>query len=180
MAIISHRKKYIYIHIEKTAGTAIRHSIERYMEERTYTHEPLRELQTHFDTSEYFVFSSIRNPWDRAASWYRFYVQCELRKPDAMEFGKFLKEHYSPKRPQYDYIVDANGEYAVDDMIRYETLYDDYNRVCSKIGVDLPLKKLNVTKKTGPYQEYYTDSWMIDLIHETNRKDIEHFGYSFE
>ena len=55
---------------------------------------------------------------------------------------------------------------------------DDFDKVCSEIGVNAHLPRLNVSNKK-PYQEYYSKK-SIKLVSEAFHSDIELFGYDFE
>ena len=103
--IISHKLKYVFIHIPKTGGTSIRTLITHHpkmfkpdvaghwhgITEEHYAKFPnvSRELWTHstaeeiknwmtnnnYDWDDYFKFCFIRNPWDRMVSSYEYYMQ---------------------------------------------------------------------------------------------------------
>lgn len=101
--IISHKYKYVYIHIPKTAGTSIRYffrqhskdfsvakigwweDIEDYskfplVEKKLFQHASCVEICDYlidegYNPSEYFKFAFIRNPWDDMVSLYEYYLQ---------------------------------------------------------------------------------------------------------
>ena len=81
MSIISTSKKFIFIHIPKTAGTSIRHILKQH-ENPSYGaefnfHESALDVKRRissdiFDNSYKFAF--IRNPWDRMYSFYKYLI----------------------------------------------------------------------------------------------------------
>lgn len=85
--LISHKHKFVYIAIPKTASSAIRTALGNYSEINSnhYNDEPpyrwhitALDLKKHFienkwNWDEYFKFSTVRNPWDRMVSNYNFF-----------------------------------------------------------------------------------------------------------
>lgn len=110
--VISHRLKYIFFHIPKTAGTSVRQillssnfqvdAIGKWdgMDKAKLKSNPLIdwnlkqhaniaeakkyfEKYTEYNYDEYFKFAFIRNPWDRQVSKYEFYMQKIYYQKDA-------------------------------------------------------------------------------------------------
>ena len=212
--MLSVDKKFIFIHIPKTAGVTIYEILSKYTEARFkppvnrlgWNHENLQQISTalhkdyNVDASSLFKFTFVRNPWDRILSLYHFY-------------NNQTKDHpfYSADKPQVDYIHDnhisfldfckhvANDEeifarkphvkpyidyymlpeYNYDFVGRVETLQQDFNTICDKIGI--PKQKLPHKNKTKHkhYTEYYDDETRA-IVAEKYAKDIEYFEYGFE
>jgi len=73
--------KFIFIHINKTAGTSIHAAMKPHLDERQYgvniypgPHAYACQLQRHFGTQfdNAFTFAFVRNPWARMLSLYSF------------------------------------------------------------------------------------------------------------
>ena len=97
--MISHKHKFIFVHIPKTAGR----SIEKYL----LNFNSMREMQPHHSVTDYikrvknfnsmFKFSFVRNPYERLLSEY-FYMKrmkgcnCEFKdfKIECNTFKKFV------------------------------------------------------------------------------------------
>jgi hypothetical protein len=79
-------------------------------------------------------------------------------------------------RYQKDFIYD-NNELLVDFVGRYESLDNDFNEICSRIGISVSLPKLNVSN-TKPYQSYYSEK-SKELVKEAFEPDIRTFNYEF-
>lgn len=135
--------------------------------------------------NEYFKFAFVRNPWDRAYSWYRnvlrdeFHLQELNIKPD-ISFREFLVNHVEQwaLRPQLDWLVDENGDVAVDFVGRFENLDHDFSVICSKIGIQTtPLPNI-LNSGASRYIEAY-DTETQELIYQRYKAEIELFGYSF-
>ena len=98
--IISRGRRYIFVHIPKTGGTALTLALEaRAMKDdiligdtpkararrgrlkglrtagRLWKHSTLADIQglvTPEETASFFTFALVRNPWDRAVSYYHW------------------------------------------------------------------------------------------------------------
>src|ERR1043165_2326675 len=77
--LVNHRHKFLFVHIPKTAGGAVRefnrkrlaHWYNKGWEEIGGAHDPLtREMANLYP--DYFKFAIFRNPWKLIASGYRF------------------------------------------------------------------------------------------------------------
>lgn len=138
-----------------------------------------------------FKFTFVRNPWDLQVSSYH-HIRRErphLMLPDE-SFEQFLRRKLDADRPwqyhidtsitlQSDYLVDLHGKVLVDYIGRYETLQDDFNSCCDRIG--LPRQTLPHRRKAEDrqrYREYYDDSTRA-LVAEHFARDIELLGYEF-
>ena len=139
-----------------------------------------------------FKFAFVRNPWDLQVSSYH---HLKRERPhllkDITDFATFLKWKLDPERPyqyhidtsielQSDYLIDLHGDNMVDYIGRYETLQEDFDHVCKKIGI--PPKKLPHKRRAtdrGSYHRYYTDN-TIELVNNHFKRDIEMLGFKFE
>jgi len=72
--MINHKKKFIFLHIPKTGGVSIGQTLNQLSD--VYT--PYEGFNIHYDVfdkdlfKDYFVFTFVRNPWDRFYSLYKF------------------------------------------------------------------------------------------------------------
>lgn len=107
--IVSHRLKYIFFHVPKTAGTSIakillnrpfmpdtigkwegmpKHKLKEkpLMDWNLKQHSTVEQARQYFEEhtnynfDEYFKFAFIRNPWDRQVSIYEYYMQSVLNQ----------------------------------------------------------------------------------------------------
>ena len=78
---------------------------------------------------------------------------------------------------QLTFIVDVNDNVRVGDILRFENLSEDWDKLCEKHGWDLELPHTN--KSPGKhYTEYYDDKTR-DMVARRYAKDIEYFNYKF-
>jgi hypothetical protein len=70
---------------------------------------------------------------------------------------------------------------GVDEIIRFENLEEDFNRVLEKAGVKehVPIPHSNVTPGKKPYQEYYTPE-LQRLVERYIGDQLAEFGYTLE
>ena len=94
-------------------------------------------------------------------------------------FDEFIRLKCSiPHSLQKDFIYSDSGEKLVDFVARFETLDEDFDIICKKIGIkSLKLPHLNVSDRDH-YRKYYTQETQ-ELVQEFYKEDIELFGYSF-
>ena len=153
--------------------------------------------------SAYFKFSFVRNPWSRILSEYRYrnyfhhlsfrdFVLNKLPRPG-------WDDQYRHVMPQYDMLHDRQGNLLVDFVGRFETLQQDFDKVCERLGIvdsrlphrnrsdkksrDLKRKIRNFLFMNGENRfqnmaEFYDDETR-EAVTEYYRKDIDTFGYEF-
>ncbi len=198
--MISHKYKFIFVHINKTGGTSIASILRKISKNWAAKVEPWMIGKHHLiekyceyadkkhGFENYFKFTIVRNPWDRLLSNYFFrkynfndeFIQDMSFKEWVVnsKTGDYSFENCLSKRKQLDWIIDMNEEILVDFIGRFENLQQDFNTICDKIGIprqQLPHK--NSTKHKH-YTEYY-DEETKQIIAEKYAKDIEYFGYKF-
>lgn len=206
--MISHKHHCVFVHIPKCGGTSIEDIIwpgkrsvsDLWMGNISRFHNKYQTggLQHLFAIyirhevgrekfEDYFKFTFIRNPWDRAISQYHYMrSRPDLREYIGMAHGDSFKRYLGliQKRvhvqwePQYKFIYDENGELVVDLMGRFENFQRDVRRILSIIGV--AAEKIPHRLKTvhRPYYEYY-DAEAIEMVQSIYRNDITAFGYTF-
>jgi hypothetical protein len=137
----------------------------------------------------YRKFAVVRNPYDRAVSLYHYLSQKtdhhSYEKVSRLSFKGFLlylAERRMTKNPtQLAFIADAHGNPIVDNILRFETLNEDFKALCDDLGMDgqVELPKKNASDHR-PYWEYYKDQTTQDLVKDLFAADFEAFGYSKE
>ena len=133
---------------------------------------------------EFFTFAIERNPWDKAVS--RYYWDSSLQDPDAARarsFSEYLRICPEWKLSNWK-IYTLDGEIAVDRVLRYERLADEFADLWrERIGGAPPQMP---REKTGSRPET-TRSWRAlynsddaERVATVCKNEIEAFGYTFE
>lgn len=155
--------------------------------EKWYNHMPALKIRDNLPEEVwegYFKFCNIRNPWDKTVSWFHF-KHPEIKKNGEDEIVQAFRSWLDGQagrdigRDTSIYFID--GTPVCDDYIRYETLADDYHRICEKLGLrEHPVPKLKTLQrgKAIAYQKYY-DAALRDSIGELYSQEIARFGWSF-
>jgi Sulfotransferase family len=229
--MISTKLRCIFVHIPKTAGQSIEDCFLRYHKigweasgflllrpNECPTKGPPRlahltaqeYVQYNYvsqqEFEQYFKFAVIRDPWTRLLSEFRSAYQLQY------SFRDWLLRHfpvaewndaYRHVMPQSDYLFDEQGKLLVNLLVRFEHLAEDFAKVSSALGVELPsLTRKNrwqkrswnsstnmgetlrwllrilpsmITSKDG--LEAY-DEEMKQFVRDYYRRDFELLGYS--
>jgi hypothetical protein len=132
-----------------------------------------------------YKFSILRNPWDRAISFY-FSPHRGNVIWSREDFVNFVKIKMLPVRSYIHQDVTKIDEQLnggtlnkdIDFLLKFETLASDFKIVCDEIGVDYkPLPTLN--KNPKKHYSYYYDDALKDMIIEKFSDEIEFGGYEF-
>lgn len=200
--IISHQHKFVFVHNPKTAGSSVKHWLfangpSLNLKGAKSQYFPLySDFPDHFKCSQledidflddYHKASTVRNTWDRVVSMWRFQIDKGLTKLSFEEYllqglNAFRNANPNKKRrfprfsmtpPQHVY-THVNGEQWVDEIMRFETLQDDWKELQKAIGIDpSPLPHANKSKTPKP-SEWTQD--LSDIVSEVYAKDISLFG----
>jgi tetratricopeptide (TPR) repeat protein len=198
---ISHRHRCIFIHIPKNAGTSIRDALHLVGGGHRPWHYHAKNLPHIWQ--QYVSFGIIRNPWDRAVSAYHharmpesfWHDQRLIPHPDYRILAdKSFEECLSilcrqPGRlshaswlDQSQWIVDAkspNKTVMVETVLRYETLADDFAKLCDRLSIDCDaLPTLNTSGRSQDYRSQYNEQTKA-MVEQLYAEDIRMFGYTF-
>jgi hypothetical protein len=204
-------KKILFVHIPKCAGVSLAEALEKKIP--IIRHGPHFKCKDLFDADgrlardEFFVFTFVRNPWERLVSTF-FYImkggraEIDARRRDLIlskyqgDFRRFVQDieswinireadsiypdQFIPHfRPQSEFILDNDGFNMIDFIGRVENIEQDFKLLCAALSVDaVKLPKSNRSSH-GRYQKYYDDK-SKDIVAEYYAKDIELFRYQFE
>jgi len=195
--IISLKYNYIFIHVPKTGGNSVTHTLKNNCTGRhdfvstslsmthpqaLTVHRMLNSVEEKFSKS-FFTFCFVRNPWDRIASYYYFVLRTprHYRHNEIVRIGSFEKFVFQCKPPIScsSFCFDNNGNCLVDYIGQCETLQKDFDHICSILSMpshNLPLR--NISNRPSSKELY--NQKMAEHISKIYDEDIERFGYSFE
>ncbi len=201
--MISFQKRFLFVHIPKTAGNSIQSILRDYSEdelvalrgeqdgiERFGLRNPKYKIKKHSTLAEYravlrdeqfrslYKFTCVRNPWDRMVSYY-FTPTQQVGAWDRKEFRKMISKGLSVA----DYLRLDKGEEDpfgnVDYVMRFENLANDFRSVCTTLGIPTAsLPQYNRSNREH-YSKYYNDE-LRELVRKRFASEIERFGYTFD
>ncbi len=155
----------------------------------TYQEIKLLALLSQKQLEDSFIFSTVRNPYDKAVSTFRHHCYRTDGDMGAKGFEKFWStwgfsdstDHgtLSFRREQIDFLRETDGTIVADEILRFETLKKDFEKIRTRFSHASELPKVGFTNHKKSYQEYYTSS-SRKIIEDLFATDIEYFGYSFD
>jgi hypothetical protein len=185
--VICHDRKIIFIHSPKCGGESIEQAVfgrsDAFYNGDPYEGSPEKhwgckqyiEHYGHKIFNDYFVFSFVRNPWDRAVSRI-MYRNKRYGRPMDISF-QLLKQECCINEACYEDLM-LDQKCMANFIGRFENLQQDFDTICDKIRISqqkLPHKNKTEHKH---YTEYYDDETR-QIVAERYAKDIEYFGYKF-
>lgn len=211
--IISPQRRYVFVHIPKTGGTAMALALEARAASddiligdtpkararagrlkglnapgRLWKHSTLADIDGLVDPGQMFVFTLVRNPWDRLVSYYHWLQTQSFDHPavvraKALDFSGFLNHpgtgaslraaHYA------SYVTDRLGQEQECCFIRLEHLGTDMAPLAAHLGFMPVLPRANASARQRDWRSYYTDRDAA-LVAEICDRDIARFGYAFD
>ena len=181
---------FIFIHINKTAGTSIGNAIGLPVKHHQTAREVIAGIgRENWDKA--YKFTLVRNPWDRAVSLYEY--RRKKNKTDlakrGIAFSEWVNKTFGPDKdpfyynnaksfqPQVEWLKDDAGRISIDFIGKFETINEDFEKIRRAIGLDAELPHLNASRRAS-YQSYYDDETR-ETVATWFREDIEFFGYRF-
>ncbi|MWD29435.1 Type II secretory pathway, pullulanase PulA [Aquicoccus sp. SCR17] len=213
--IVSPGRRYIFVHIPKTGGTAMAQALEaRAMKDdilvgdtpkalrrkrrlqggetagRLWKHSTLAEaegLYARHELEGYFIFTLVRNPWDRMVSYYHWLRVQAFAHPavglaQRLGFAEFVAHPETQAAiratPASRYMRDGAGEERASCYLRLEHLAADMAPLEAHLGFRPEMGRANASLREADYRVYY-DAGTAELVGELCAEDVARFGYSF-
>ncbi|MGF1451099.1 MAG: sulfotransferase family 2 domain-containing protein [Opitutales bacterium] len=208
--------RFLFVHIPKTGGTSLRAAFKPLLyrdpwywlmwapqrlshltQHRTVTkfprHAKLVAAEEMLPSSVYrqlFIFSVVRNPWDRLVSAYHHLHKEFPEVVRWQDFEGFVQYGLEPDRepsyhvdvvvrPQIDYLVTFAGELGASYLVRFESLVGGIEEVQRRLGkraAKLPHRRKG--QRGRDYRSYYNDA-LAETVGRYYARDIATFGYTF-
>lgn len=132
-------------------------------------------------------FAVVRNPFDLAASNYhhlrRKSGRHHHRSAQNWDFRAFLaymeRKNRLSRIDQTSWIADSQGNLIIDEVLRFESLVEDFNSLVGRL--DLPLDMMLPRKNVSPPHNYRAlyDEETRRIVQRLYSRDFERFGYEF-
>jgi len=204
--MISIENKFLFIHIPKTGGNSIQSILSAYSDDEITVygapvktgdegklerfgvrykdtclnkHSTLSEYQSELgdDIAPLFKFATIRNPWDRAVSFY-FSPNRGKVEWDKQQFMQFVKDNVLPIRHYLSLEAGDDFKANVDRIIKFEHLSLHFSEV---------LETLNLNEKSLPHRNkankkhysHYYDNELIEFIGDHFIEDVKLGSYQY-
>ncbi len=192
--MISYDKKFIFVHINKTAGTSMEKALADYgikkLEEKSDLKFELNYNQSqHFNCDEYkkylgseyddyFKFTVVRNPFDRVVSYYYGgAIQKGLNFKDWV-VDRYLNANYKDYIRMYSDYTHWFDKDEMNCVLKFENLDQDFIKLKETLDLNCELGKANVNKSRTHYRDYYDDKTK-DIIENHFEKELNTFQYKF-
>ncbi len=199
--MISFQKRFLFVHIPKTAGNSIQSVLRNYSEDEIVVREHQEgierfgvrnrtyNLKKHSTLAEYrgalgeerfqdlYKFTCVRNPWDRLISYYFTPVR-QIAKWDKREFRKLVLK--TPSATDHLRLAGESDPFAnVQRVMRFENLAEDFLSVCNQLNLP-PVRLPEYNRSQREHYSHYYDDELQALVRNRFAPEIERFGYSFE
>jgi len=146
--------------------------------------------------NKYTKFCTIRNPYEKCISAFEHFGRSLVTKNEAKaspankniiddpgseqdEFLAYITANMPLDRDKYT----INGHFCMDEVIRYEFIHEDLQRMCDRLGVPyepsyLPNFKADIRRPKATADRLYTDASKA-LVRQKFAYELELFGYGF-
>lgn len=157
---------------------------------RLWKHSTLADVDgilTRDEAAAFFVFTMVRNPWDRMVSLYAWaraqkFDHPVVRAARAGSFAEFLDDGAIAAAvragPARVYTTDASGVDRARAVLRLECLARDLDPLAAHLGFRPELAHLNRSERRPGYRDYF-DARSRARVAELCAEDIARFGYAF-
>ena len=188
--LISHKYKFIFIHVHRTGGTSIINLLKRELgtdvdEISEHGNVNSSERILIEENPDYRIIGMVRNPWDRILSWYSLINKWNdfTMEESRVEFQKFLEQKSATKPDdpyfhynQLDYFPNTDSKRI--SLYRFENFEEETKKMFSLINLEVgKIPHTNMTERKK-YQDYYAPE-SKELVSHLCKKDIGYFKFSF-
>lgn len=189
------RYQCAFIHITKTAGTAVASSLFGELPEHL-TAIQYRWIFGHDQFQRLFKFAIVRNPWDRLLSAFTYlknggwgphdHQWAEENLKGVSDINEFVHTWLTTERlarhqhlwPQHWFVNDLWNRPTADFIGHFETLPQDFEYLKKKLQIEASLQFVNRSSHID-YRQAFDDA-AVEKVASLYRRDIQQFKYSFD
>ncbi|NAZ36443.1 sulfotransferase family 2 domain-containing protein [Rubellimicrobium sp. CFH 75288] len=213
--IVSRARGFLFVHIPKTGGTAVTRALEAQAPPddlliadtpearrrrptlrglrprgRLWKHATLADIEGVVAPEEFdrlLVWTLVRNPWDRVASYYHWlraqsFAHPAVARARAGNFAAFLRHPDTLAElaawPARRYLSDSHGRERRALFVRIERFAEEIGPVEALLGHPLRLPRINASDRPRDWRLLY-DAEGADLVGRALAEDAARFGYDF-
>ena len=207
--LISHKYKFIMIHIQKTAGSSLTKALQEmddcsidyistspnFINSKHAKHIHAKDLKEFISDDiwrSYFKFAFVRNPYDRLVSWYNMCTKVipnsatdnpfiAYVRDQIVTFDNFVKSDDALIKPT----IINQTEYLVDDkgsfLVDYVGKFEDINEEIIKISniIGERIKMQHLNRNIHKHYKTYYTNETKDIVEKKFSMDIRNFSYNF-
>ncbi|MEX2525712.1 MAG: sulfotransferase family 2 domain-containing protein [Gammaproteobacteria bacterium] len=207
--IISHKHRFIFFAVPRTATHAVREALRPHLDENDWEqkilhgessipipeiaalkhgHISFRQIESYLSREvrdSYFKFAFVRNPFDRfiSACFFLNRKNPDFRGREIITIKQLFQRDAFRRRmlilPQYQFLIDNADQIAMDYIGRYETLQESWNEICTHIGIKPEKLPEKNVSEHARYSDYY-DTELKEAIEKFYSKDLELFRYAWQ
>ena len=206
--IVSHAHRYIFFAVPKTATHSVREVLRASKDEADWEQQVLfgeqaipvpeiaeikhghisaRQIQpalTEEQWGSYYKFGFVRNPFDRFVSICAFLNRENPNfKDNSLTWMKMATQRPVFRqrilvRPQFEQLINEQGELAMDFLGRYENLQESLDTILGKLNLEPIQLQVRNRSDHAAYQSYYDDE-LREWVANFYKEDLDCFGYDF-
>lgn len=176
-------KELLFIHIPKTGGMSIKSILEGSLFDLDFNNRHLFAVEFCARISKQlydklYKFTVVRNPYDRLVSYYYFMLKDDFHV-DHIVHTQSLSEYVvwaceGGVSTQFEQ-VSLNGRIAVDRILYFETLQDDWEQLAYEFALESQLPVTNASSHMHWCNELSEED--MGLIYKSFLVDFKMFGY---
>ena len=162
-------------------------------------HQRLIVLEQKYNLNDMFVFTFVRNPYDRIISWYNYHKNikpyCELSIDKWIEQGcnvhkGWIRQNQTnwkleEKSPLLQYnFIESNTNRKIDYIGKMETFDEDIQKIIEHLNkifetnnVEKRCTYKNIKKNANRGEKECLTQQSKNIIYNLFKKDFEYFGY---
>lgn len=155
-------------------------------------HSTLAELDGFLNAKQlddYFIFTLVRNPWDRVVSYYHWlrdqkFSHAAVSLAKSTDFSGFVQDPATygslQASPYGHYVTDVTGRERCNLFLPLEHLTTRIAPLEKHLGFNLSaIPHVNTSVRRRDYRGYYTDE-TAEIIARSCARDILRFDYRFD
>jgi hypothetical protein len=178
--MISHEKKFVFVHVPRTGGTALSNFLRPYCDEESLRFSPFVEEIGNLHASmknyveyygkeilDYTIFTIVRNPWERALS---HLIHHNGGKFDRDEFRKYI---FKPQ--ENGFWPHSHFHFFVKDNFGHEPHPDGRPTVCISYPSQFSMQGMKFTQEHVYFPHFVRfENYVNDLSKIFNKLQIQY------